>query len=103
MSHYSRLGQYMDPNVFRSTSHSVYHVGSDLASPRYVTTDAFRSLRHADYLRDPQDRHYESPQVMRNFHSDRRYTDQYNSSSRDIDNLVRKYAISRQVKTCTSS
>lgn len=101
MSRYQRLGQYMDPNVFRSTSHSGYHVESDLASPRYVATDAFRSMRHGDYLRDVQDRHHESPQLGRSFRSDRRYADQYSSSGREIDNLVRKYAILRQVKTCT--
>lgn len=102
MSHYSRLGQYMDPNVFRSTSHSAYHVGSDLASPRYLVTDTFRSLRHGDYLREPHDMHLDSPQLERSFRSDRRYADQYSSSGRDNDNLVRKYAILRRVKTCTS-
>lgn len=95
MSHYPRLGPYMDPNVFRSTSHSVYHMEPDLASHRYVTTDAFRSLRHGDYIREPQDRLLESPVAGRSFRSDRRYADHYSSSSREIDNLVRKYATSQ--------
>lgn len=78
----------MDPNVFRSTSHSVYHVDPDMVSPRYVTADAPRSLRHGDYLTVPQDRYFQNSQ---NYRSDRRYTNQYSSPGRDIDNLVRKY------------
>jgi hypothetical protein len=40
----------MDPNVFRSTSHPVYHVETDLVSPCYLATDASRSLRHGDHF-----------------------------------------------------
>jgi hypothetical protein len=40
----------MDPNVFRSTSHPVYHVDTDLVNPRYVATDALRSSRHGDHF-----------------------------------------------------
>jgi hypothetical protein len=81
----------MDPNVYRSTSHPVYHGETDLVSPRYLATDASRSLRHGDHFREPlPGRHYADFQLGQNYLSDRRIADQHNTH--DIDSLVRKYA-----------
>lgn len=94
MTYYSNIGPYMDPNVFRSTSHPVYHVDTDLVSPRYVATEGSRSFRQGDYFREPlPGSHFANHQPGEGYRSDRRYANQYSSSSRDIDNLVRKYAI----------
>jgi hypothetical protein len=82
----------MDPNVFRSTSHPVYHVETDLVSPCYLATDASRSLRHGDHFSESlPGRHYPGSQLGQTYISDRRNTDQHNT--RDIDSLVRKYDI----------
>ena len=90
MSNYSRFGQYMDPNVYRSTSHPVYHVDADLVSPRYIAANASRSLRHGDRFMEPlSGRHFADSQLGQTYLSDRRNIDQH--SSRDVDNLVRKY------------
>ena len=80
----------MDPNVFRSTSHPVYHVETDLVSPRYVTTDALRSLRHDDYPRESlPGRYFAGSQPGQGYFSDRRNTGQH--STRNVDNLVRTH------------
>jgi hypothetical protein len=94
MSNYSRFGPYMDPNVFRSTSHPVYHVDTDLVNPRYVATDALRSLRHGDQFIEPlPGRDYTGPRYGQSYRSDRRSIDRH--STRGVDNLVRKYDIAR--------
>jgi hypothetical protein len=93
MSSYSRFGQYMDPNVFRSTSHPVYHVATDLASPRYVATDALRSLRHDDHFIEPlPGRDFTGSQFGQGYRSERRTIDRH--GTRDVDSLVRKYELS---------
>jgi hypothetical protein len=93
MSYYPRLGPYMDPNVFRSTSHLAHHVDPDVVIPRYIATDTSRSLRHDDYFRASRDKHFESPQLAQSYRSDRRYPNYYSTSGPDIVSLVRKYAI----------
>lgn len=94
MTNYSRFGPYMDPNVFRSTSHPAYHVDTDLVNPRYVATDALRSLRHGDQFTEPfPGRDFTGSQYGQSYRSDRRHTDRH--SLRDVDNLVRKYDIAR--------
>ena len=95
MSNYSSFGQYMDPNVFRSTSHPVhYHVDTDLVSPRYIAANASRSLRHGDRFMEPlSGRHFADSQLGQTYLSDRHNIDQH--SSRDVDNLVRKYDTAR--------
>lgn len=93
MANYPRFGQYMDPNIFRSTSYPVYHVDTDLISPRYVATDALRSLRHGDHFLEPlPGRDFTGSQYGQGHRSDRRNIDRH--SSRDVDNLVRKYDMS---------
>jgi hypothetical protein len=92
MSYYPRLGPYMDPNVFRSTSHSAHHMDPDVVNSRYIVTDTSRSLRHDDYFRESRDRHFESPQLAQSYCSDCRYPNHYNTSGPDIVSLVRKYA-----------
>lgn len=80
----------MDPNVFRSTSHPVYHVETDLVNPRYVATDALRSLRHGDRFIEPlPGRDFAGSQYGQGYRSDRRNVDLH--STRDVDSLVRKY------------
>lgn len=89
---YSSFGPYMDPNVFRSTSHPVYHVDTGLVSPCYVATDALRSLRHGDDFIEPlPGRDFTGPQFGQGYRSDRRNIDQH--STRGVDHLVRKYDI----------
>lgn len=88
MSHRSRLGPYMDPRVFRSTTTSAYHVGFDPTSPRYATTNAWDTLR-----RDPRDVYFEESQAAYSYRSDRRHYSQENAPSRDVDDLVRRSAI----------
>jgi hypothetical protein len=84
----------MDPNVFRSTSHPVYHVDTDLVSPRYVATDALRSLRHDDHFIEPlPGRDFTGSQFGQGYRADRRNIDRH--STRDVDHLVRKYDIAR--------
>lgn len=79
----------MDPNVFRSTSHPVYHVETDLVNPRYVVTDALRPLRDGDRFIEPlPGRDFASSQYGQSYRSDRRNIDRH--STRDVDNLVRK-------------
>jgi hypothetical protein len=83
----------MDPNVFRSTSHPVYHVDTDLVNPRYIATDALRSLRHGDQFIEPlPGRDYTGSQYGQSYRSDRRNIDRH--STRDVDNFVRKYGVS---------
>jgi hypothetical protein len=89
---YLRFGPYMDPNVFRSTSHPVYHVDTDLVSPRYVATGALRSLRHDDHSIEPlPGRDFPDSQFGQSYRSERRSIGR--NSTRDVDNLVRKYGI----------
>ena len=91
---YSRFGPYMDPNVFRSTSHPVYHVDTDLINPRYIATDALRLLRHGDHIIEPlPGRDFTAPQFGHSYRSDRHNIDRH--STRDVDSLVRKYGIAR--------
>ena len=98
MSHRSRLGPYMDPRVFRSTTTSAYHVEFDPTSPRYATTNAWDSLS-----RDPRDAYFEDPQAAYSYRSDRRHYSQHNASSRDVDDLVRRSAILRKQRIHCSS
>jgi hypothetical protein len=93
MSYYPRPDPHMDPNVFRSTSHSAHHVDPDVVNSRYIVTDTSRSLRHDDYFRESQDRHFETPQLAQSYRSDRRYPNHYSTSGPDIVSLVRRYAI----------
>jgi hypothetical protein len=95
MSYYPRLGPYMDPNVFRSTSH---HMDPDVVNSRYIVTDTSRSMRHDDYFRESRDRHFESPQLAQSYRSDRRYPNHYSTSGPDIVSLVRKYATTTSQK-----
>jgi hypothetical protein len=83
----------MDPNVFRSTSHPAYHVDTDLAGPRYLATDALRLLRHDDHLIERlPGRDFAGSRYGQSYRSDRRNIDRH--STRDVDNLVRKYGMS---------
>ena len=80
----------MDPNVYRSTSHPVYHVDTNLVNPRYVATDALRSLRDGDHsIESLPGRDFAGSRFGQGYRSDRRNVDRHNT--RDVDNLVRKY------------
>ena len=85
----------MDPNVFRSTSHPVYRVDTDLVSPRYVETDALRSLRYDDRFIEPlPGRDFAGSRCGQSYRSDRRNIDRH--STRDVDHLVRKYDVAKR-------
>jgi hypothetical protein len=96
MSHYIRLAPFMDPNVFRSSSHSSHNARHGSLAPRQATIDLSRSLYRDDYFREPLDRqgtlHFDS-YISHDCGSDRRHHDQLTSSSQDIDDLVRRYAL----------
>jgi hypothetical protein len=93
MSRYLRRDQYMNPNVFRSTSNPVYHIDSDLLIPRYIATDGSRSLRYGD-LTDSRDSVIEDLVSGPSYRSDRRHHhNDYSSSSRAVDSIIRKYAM----------
>lgn len=79
----------MDPNVYRSSGHSQYPVTQTLTDPRYAASDL---LDRDSYRREPLERHYIDPQSRYDYRTDRPYPSNYSSSSRDIDDLVRKYA-----------
>ncbi|KAM0721265.1 hypothetical protein Q7P37_003553 [Cladosporium fusiforme] len=87
MSRYSRLGPFMDANVFRSASNAQYQVDPNLLSPRYATLG---SSRRGDYFRDPLERHYSDPHTDAIYRSARHYDEQYSASGRDLVDLVRK-------------
>lgn len=91
MTRYTRISPFMDPNVFRSSSHSNHNKGDDSLSHRQATLDLSRSLYRDDCFRDPLDRQVDSC-LTHDYGSDRRHHDQFTSSSRDISNLVRRYA-----------
>ena len=93
MSRYTR--SFMDPDVFRLSSHSFYNTRRDSLFPRQATTDLSRSLYRVHYFRQPPDRedgyHFDSC-LTEDYGSDRRRLYQFTSSGRDIDDLVRRYA-----------
>jgi hypothetical protein len=92
MSRYTRLAPFMDPNVFRSSSHSHHNTRHDSLPPRQATIDLSRSLSRDDYFREPLDGHHVDSCISYDYSSDRRHHDQFTTSSRDIDDLVRRYA-----------
>jgi len=95
MTRYTRLSPFMDPNVFRSSSHSHYNTRRDSLSPRQATTDLSSSLHQDRYFRehsDKQDGHHFDSYLAPDYGSDRRHHDRLTSSGRDIDDLVRRYA-----------
>ena len=79
----------MDPNVYRSSGHSQYPATQILTDPRYATSDL---LGRDSYRREPLERHYSDPQTRYDYRADHRYPRNHSSSSRDVDDLVRKYA-----------
>jgi hypothetical protein len=95
MTRYTKCTPFMNPNVFRSSSHSHYNTRHDSLSPRQATIDLSRSLYRDGYFGEPLDRqdahHYDSC-ISYDYGSDRRHRDQFTSTSRDIDDLVRRYA-----------
>jgi hypothetical protein len=95
MSRYTRFTPFMDPNVFRSSSHTHHNMRHDSLAPRQSTFDLSRSLYRDDYFRealDRQDSHHFDSCISYDYGSDRRHHNQLTSSSRDIDDLVRRYA-----------
>jgi hypothetical protein len=95
MSRYTRLGPFMDPNVFRSSSHSHHTTRRDSLSHRQATVDLSRSLYRDDYFRGPLDRqdgHHFDSCISYDYGSDRGHHGQSTPSIRDIDDLVRRYA-----------
>lgn len=95
MSRYTRLGPFMDPNVFRSSSHSHHNTRHDSLSPRQANADLSRFLYRDDYpleVLDRQDGHYLDSCITHDYGSDRRHRNRSISSSRDIDDLVRRCA-----------
>ena len=66
---------------------------TDLVSPRYVATDALRSLRHGDHFIELLlGRDFTGSQLGQGYRSERRTIDRH--STRDVDSLVRKYDMS---------
>ena len=90
MSRYTRLAPFMDPNVFRSSSHSHHNTRHDSLPPRQATIDLSRSLSRDDYFREPLDGRHVDSCISYDYSSDRRHHDQFTTSSRDIDDLVRR-------------
>lgn len=79
----------MDPNVYRSSGHSQYPATETPTNPCYATSDL---LGRDSYRREPLERHYSDPQPRYDYRADHRYPRNRWSSSRDVDDLVRKYA-----------
>lgn len=91
MSRYSRLGLYMDANVYRSSPNAQYYVEPDLTHPRYATLGSSLSPRRDEIFRDPLDRHYSDSHADQIYRSGRQYDEHYSASGRDLVDLVRKY------------
>lgn len=90
MSRFSRLGPYMDPSVFRSTTTSAYHVELDPSSPRYAT-NAWGARDHDTFPGELRDEYFDPQPSAYSYRSDRHCYGQHNGSSRDVDNLIIKY------------
>lgn len=88
MSRYTRLAPFMDPNVFRSSSH-FHNTRHDSLSPRQAIVDLSRLL-YRDNFREPLDGHHVDSYISCEYSSDRRHHDQLTTFSRDIDDLVRR-------------
>jgi hypothetical protein len=104
MSRYTRFTPFMDPNIFRSSSHTHHGMRHDSLAPRQSIVDLSRPLYLDDYFREPLDRqdgHHFDTCISYDYGSDRRHHNQLTSSSRDIDDLVRRYASFEQ-RTITS-